>query len=86
VSLMGLGLGLALGFGLTMLLEMTDVRIRREEDLEDLTKARILVGIPHLDIPGEERSRAFSRYAEIGVGILLIVAMLLGNLYSFYRS
>jgi succinoglycan biosynthesis transport protein ExoP len=86
LSLGALLAGIALGFVLTVLLEVTDVRIRHEKDLEGLTKARVLVGIPHLDLPGEGRSRALLRWVEIGVGVGMVILIVAGNLYAFYKS
>jgi succinoglycan biosynthesis transport protein ExoP len=86
LSLGALMAGTALGFGLTVLLEVTDVRIRQEKDLECLTRARVLVGIPHLDLPGEGRSRTLLRWVEIGVGLGMVILILAGNLYAFYKT
>src|SRR6202161_1676057 len=55
VSLAGLALGIVLGLGLCAFIELTDVRVRQEEDLAGLVPARVLVGIPHLSVPGEDR-------------------------------
>ena len=78
--------GLALGAGIAALLEMTDVRVRREEDLEDVIPLKVLVGIPHLDTPGEDRHRTLFRRLEFGVVCVIAVVMLVGNAYAFYKS
>jgi polysaccharide chain length determinant protein (PEP-CTERM system associated) len=86
LSLGGLMVGAALGFGLTALLEVTNALVRQEKDLEGLVPTRVLVGIPHLNTPGEDRFHiVFHRLemATVGVMALLILA---GNLYAFYKS
>jgi polysaccharide chain length determinant protein (PEP-CTERM system associated) len=86
VSLAGLALGIVVGFALSALMELTNVRIRREQDLEGLVPARVLVGIPHLRTAGEDRLRVQSRWKEIaaafGIGILIVA----GNLYALYKG
>ena len=86
ISLAGLGLGFAVGAGLAAFLEMTNVRVRQEKDLEDVVPLKVLIGIPHLDAPGEDRSRILFRRIEIGTAVVMAILMLVGNLYAFYRS
>ena len=86
ISLAGLGLGLAVGAGLAAFLEMTNVRVRQEKDLEEAVPLKVLIGIPHLDVPGEDRSRILVRRIEIGTAVVMAILMLFGNLYAFYKS
>lgn len=86
ISLGGLVVGLAVGVGIAALLETTDVRIRREEDLEDAISLKVLVGIPHLNLPGEDRYRTLFRRLEFAAVGVIAVVMLLGNAYAFYKS
>jgi polysaccharide chain length determinant protein (PEP-CTERM system associated) len=86
ISLAGLGLGFAAGIGLTAFLEMTDVRVRQEKDLEDAVPIKVLIGMPHLDTPGEDRTRALFRGMEFGAVVLMAILVLVGNLYAFYKS
>ncbi len=86
LSLGGLALGLAAGVGLTALFELTDARVRTEEDLEGLVAARVLVGIPRMSTPKEDHDRIRMRWmgrAAVVVVVLLIVA---GNIYAFYKG
>jgi succinoglycan biosynthesis transport protein ExoP len=85
-SLAGLIAGLAAGIGLTAFLEMTDVRVRQEKDLADVVPIKVLVGIPHLDAPGGERSRVLLRRVEVSAVVIMAILMLVGNLYAFYKS
>jgi uncharacterized protein involved in exopolysaccharide biosynthesis len=86
ISIAGLMLGLAVGAGLTALLEMINVLVRQEKDLEDAVPLKVLIGIPHLDVPGEDRSRVLLRRIEIGAAVVMAIVMLVGNLYAFYKS
>jgi hypothetical protein len=82
----GLALGLAVGAALAALLEMINVRVRHEKDLEDVIPLKVLVGIPHLDVPGEDRSRALFRRMELGAGVLMASLIVVGTLFAFYKS
>jgi succinoglycan biosynthesis transport protein ExoP len=86
VSLGGLAAGLAIGLGLTIVLELSDVRVRHEKDLEGLVPARVLVGIPHLRTAGEERRRAKLRFLQIGAAAVIVMLMLAGNIYAFLKG
>jgi polysaccharide biosynthesis transport protein len=86
VSLVGLALGLGIGFCLAVLLELTNVRVWHERDLEGLVPGRVLVGIPHLSTPGEDRRRAVFRWLELGAAVGMIIVIMVGNLYAFYKG
>ena len=86
VSLGGLAAGFAIGLGLTIVLELSDVRVRQEKDLEGLVPARVLVGIPHLRTSGEERRRAKLQFLQIGAATAMVLLMLAGNIYAFLKG
>jgi polysaccharide biosynthesis transport protein len=86
ISIAGLMLGFAVGAGLTAFLEMTNVRVRQEKDLEDAVPLKVLIGIPHLDAPGEGRFRVLFRGIEIVAAVVMVILILVGNLYAFYKS
>jgi succinoglycan biosynthesis transport protein ExoP len=86
VSLGGLALGIVIGLCLCAFIELTDVRVRQEKDLEGLVPARVLVGIPHLDAPGEDRLAMQNRRMEIGVAVGMAVLIVAGNLYALYKG
>jgi succinoglycan biosynthesis transport protein ExoP len=86
VSLAGLALGAIVGFGLSLLMELADVRVRQEKDLERHVQAHVLVGIPHLSAPGEDRLRAQGRRMEIAAAVGMVILMVAGNLYALYRG
>jgi polysaccharide biosynthesis transport protein len=85
-SIGGLMLGLAVGAGVTTFLETTDARVRREKDLEDIIPVKVLIGVPYLDTPGEDRSRILFRRIELGAVLAMAFLVLVGNLYAFYKS
>lgn len=86
LSLGGLVAGLSLGVGITILLEMINVRVRQEKDLLGIVPASILVRIPHLSTPGEARSQALRRRMEVGAATAVLVLMALGNFYAFLKG
>ncbi len=85
-SLGGLIAGISLGLGLASVLELTDVRIRQEKDLEGIVPVRVLVGIPRLSTPREDHFRARGKWTELGAVAALIMLIVLGNLYAFYKG
>ncbi|MGA7223496.1 MAG: GNVR domain-containing protein, partial [Candidatus Acidiferrales bacterium] len=86
VSLGGLVVGTIIGFGLALLMELADVRVRQEKDLERHVQAHVLVGIPHLNAPGEDRLRARARRMEIAAAVGMVILIVAGNFYSFYKG
>lgn len=86
VSLSGLALGIAVGFGWTAFLELTNVRVRQEKDLQGLVPARVLVSIPHLSTPNEDGFRVLFRRVELGAGVGIVILIMAGNLYAFYKG
>jgi succinoglycan biosynthesis transport protein ExoP len=85
-SLGGLVAGICVGLGLTILMEVTNVRVRQDKDLQGVVPVGVLVGIPHLSTPGEARVRVLRSWTEFGVAATLIVLMVAGNLYTYLKS
>ena len=86
ISLGGLGAGLVIGLMLAVLLEFTDVKIQKESDLEGIISARVLVGIPKLSTPVEDRRRVMLRWVERGAVLAMLVLVIAGNIYSFVKG
>ncbi len=86
LSLGGLLAGAGLGLGLTAYLELSNTLVRQEKDLEGLIPTRVLVGIPHLNAPGEDRVKAMAQRLEIGALTVMILLMVAGNLYALYKG
>ena len=86
ISLIGLALGSVVGLGLAIFIEFTDLRFRREKDLEGILPARLLVGIPRLSTPAEDHSRLVSRFLECGAVAIVALLIFIGNLYVYYNG
>jgi succinoglycan biosynthesis transport protein ExoP len=86
LSLGGLVLGIVVGFGWTALLELTNARVRQEKDLEEFAPARVLVGIPHLSTPDEDRMHVRVRRIELCAAVAMVILILFGNFYAFYKG
>ena len=85
-SMVGMGAGACIGLLLTALLEMTNKRVRQEKDLVGIVPVGVLVGIPHLSTPGENRSRLFGWWMEFGTAAALVALIVLGNLYAYIKG
>lgn len=86
LSLGGLLAGAVLGIGLAAFLELSNALVRQEKDLEGLIPTRVLVGIPHLKVPGEDRTRTMVRRLEIGAFAVMALLLAAGNLYALYKG
>ena len=86
LSLGGLIIGAAVGCGLTALMELTNARIRKEQDLKDVVPARVLVAIPHLSDSREDRFARLLHWMEVGAALSIFILIALGNLYAFYKG
>jgi polysaccharide biosynthesis transport protein len=85
-SVGGLAAGIAVGLALALALELTDVRVRQEKDIEGLLPAHLLVSIPRLSTPLEERLRVTASLVELGAAVTIVILIVAGNLYAFYRG
>ena len=86
ISLGGLAGGLFVGLVLAALLEFANVRIRKETDLEGVISARVLVGIPKMNTPMEIRRRAMLRWVERAAVLAMLIMVVAGNIYAFYKG
>ncbi|HEV2616497.1 MAG TPA: XrtA system polysaccharide chain length determinant [Candidatus Acidoferrales bacterium] len=86
LSVGGLALGIAVGVGLTALFELTNARIREEEDLEGLVTARVLVGIPRISTPKEDLDRIRMRWMGRVAAVVVVLLIIAGNAYTFYKG
>jgi polysaccharide biosynthesis transport protein len=84
VSLGGLVLGIVVGCGFAVLMELANAPVGRKELAE--IPVRVLVGIPHLSAPGEDRSMRRTRWMGVAVAVAVFAVIALGNLYSFYKG
>jgi polysaccharide biosynthesis transport protein len=86
VSLGGWVGGLVFGLVLTALVELTNVRVWHEKDLEGLVPAPVLVGIPRLSTPSEDRRRSIVKLMEICAAVAMVCLMVAGNFYAFFKG
>lgn len=86
LSLGGLIFGIVVGVGLAALLEVTDARVRNEEDLEGLVTARVLVGIPRISTVKEDHDRVRMRWMGRVAAVVVVVLIVAGNIYAFYKG
>jgi polysaccharide biosynthesis transport protein len=86
ISLGGLGFGIVVGCALVAFVELTNVRIRRREDLEGLIRASVLVGIPSLSERAHGHLRALRQGMEIVAVVGIVVLIVAGNFYAFYKG
>jgi polysaccharide chain length determinant protein (PEP-CTERM system associated) len=95
-SLGGLGGGLVFGLVLAFCSEKISGRARTENDLREIlaidypgieiVSARVLVGIPHMPVPGEERRKKLRRTFEYAAAVVLLMGVALGNALSLYKG
>ena len=85
-SLGGLAFGVLVGLGLAALLELTRVRVFQRSDVENIVNARVLVSIPPLSTPGEQRTRALARWLKVSLATVLLSVIAMGNVYAFYKG
>ena len=82
----GFGLlgGLLLGLGCLALMENIDESVRGS----DVKHAgiKVLVGVPHLVMPEEEQRLKRLQAAEWVAGALMVIAILLGNAFTFCKG
>ncbi len=84
-SLGGLILGLFLGIGMVAVLELSDIRVQQEKDLKALIPVHLLVSIPRLSTPSEERSRTVLRWLDFCAVTLVVSLLAFGNCYAFFK-
>jgi polysaccharide biosynthesis transport protein len=85
-SVGGLFAGGVLGLAMAVLLELKNNFVRSQDDLDGLIPARVLVGVPHLNEPGEDRFNEAVRLLEIAAVSVMAILILVGNFYSFRKS
>lgn len=84
MSLSGAAAGLGLGLALAFLLELKDSSFHSEEDLSQRFAFPLVVGIPLMLTPHEERSRTRRTAFEWMAGSGIVIAVVLAQLYEFY--
>jgi len=86
LSLLGLILGMTLALGATVLVEVLDLRIHREEDVRNLLAVPVLAGIPILQTTVEQRKQQLRRRAEAIAASVLAALIPAITLFTYYRG
>jgi polysaccharide chain length determinant protein (PEP-CTERM system associated) len=86
ISLGGAAAGLALGVGLAFLMETGDHSVRDEQDARRRFGIPLVVGVPHLSIPAQERWRPWRIGLEWLAGSVLVTVVALAEYYVYRRG
>ena len=86
ISLGGAGAGVFLGLALACLLDMRDHSLRTEKDLGRYFPSTLVLGIPLIVLPFEERRRTWKRAFEYLAGTILVVAIAAAEFYVYRRG
>jgi polysaccharide biosynthesis transport protein len=84
-SIAGLFAGVAIGFGIVLVLELMDIRIRHERDLKAFVPVPVIVSIPRLTTQKEEKSQSLVQWLDLGAVTITIALLAAGNIYAFFR-
>jgi polysaccharide biosynthesis transport protein len=86
ISLGGMAAGLVLGVGLAFLMEAGDHSLRDEKDVSRRFGIPLVVSVPLLLSPAEERKRPWKMGLEWFAGSVLVIAVALAEYYVYRRS
>lgn len=86
LNVLGLIMGTMLALGVTLLVEMVDVRIHRDEDLRDLMSVPVLAGIPMLETVVEQRRQQLRRRVEAVAASTLAMLIPAITVFTYYRG
>ena len=84
ISLGGLAGGIVLGLALAFLADFRDCSFRSEKNLGQRFAIPLVVGVPLLLTPGEQRGRTWKRTLEWTAGSALALAVFVAELYELY--
>jgi polysaccharide chain length determinant protein (PEP-CTERM system associated) len=84
-NVFGLIGGLLLGLGCLAFVEYLDDYVRGSNDVK-IAGVKVLVGIPHLTTPEEERKQSRWHVAEWCAGFLIVLTIIAGNVFTFYKG
>jgi polysaccharide biosynthesis transport protein len=83
LNVLGLIMGTVLALGVTLLVEMLDVRIHRDEDLRELMTVPVLAGIPMLQTAVEQRWQQWRRRVEAITASVLVTLIPAITLFTY---
>lgn len=84
-SIVGLVLGTAIGFGMAVVLELMDLRIREEKDLQSLVPTPVIIRIPRLNTEKEEKQRHLVHLLDSGAVTIVVALLAAGNIWAFFK-
>jgi polysaccharide biosynthesis transport protein len=84
ISLGGATAGIGLGLALSFLMSLRDSSFHSEEDLRQHFALPLVIGVPLLLTPYEERSRTRRKAFEWVAGSGLVLAVVIAQLYELY--
>ncbi|HEX8926279.1 MAG TPA: XrtA system polysaccharide chain length determinant [Terriglobales bacterium] len=86
ISLLGVFGGIVVGLVLIFLAETLDDHIRKEEQVTEIVKVRILAGVPHLSTPEQQTKQRSRRALEWCCAMLILALVIAGNVFTFVRG
>lgn len=84
ISLIGLGGGLVFGFALAFFLELKNATFRREDEMKKLGLPMV-IGIPLILTPREEKRRMWLRVIEWGGALALVAVVAVAEYYVYLQ-
>ena len=85
-SLLGLFAGIVLAVAITAMVELSDERLRSEEDLLSVTPIPTLIAIPRLQTPSEQEKQLWYSRLQIAGALLLITTIPVFTLLAYYKG
>jgi protein tyrosine kinase modulator len=85
-SLLGLITGIVFSLGITAMMEVTDERLKSEDDLLSVTPVPILVAIPLLQTPAEQQKQNWHGRLQLAAVVLLMTAIPAITILAYYRG
>jgi capsular polysaccharide biosynthesis protein len=85
VSLGGAAAGMFLGLALAFLLDARDHSLKTEKEVGQHFAVPLVLGIPLVQTPSEERQRTWTRVFECVAGSVLVLAVAAAELYVYWH-
>jgi polysaccharide biosynthesis transport protein len=83
ISLIALAVGLGLGCGFALLVEMRNPSFQTEDEVTSRLALPLVVGIPLIFTPAEERARSRGKMLEWFAGSVVALAVVMAELYVY---
>jgi len=86
ISLASIGAGLAIGLLLAFIMELRQQTFLREVDLRKEFAGALVIGIPVITTPSEDRTRKLRIAAEMMAGVIMVCAVAAAEYYVFLNG